>query len=306
MDSPAVRDTVRALTTDGNGAFFESEYMLPELPDNAILVRTAMTGVCRSDVAMMQGDFPLLPTNMHGHEGLGIVEEIGKDVLDVVVGDYVATRGEPAYADKYIARANTYVKVPELDPKYIVEPVACGINVIMNSFSQIRERTGGKLCIIGTGFLARVAFQTLNYFPELQFERIDVIGNSNREFWGKLQKEPSNDEYDVVIDLSDKHTLMRINMAPNGLVIMAAEKDQPVLTNFSSWLWQNVTMHFPSPRSKYFHGAMKFAVRMMEENKLDIDNTWTKGYNRNNEWQQAFNDAVNRPVGYNRGYIKWD
>lgn len=306
MDSPAVRDTVRALTTDGNGAFFESEYTLPELPDNAILVRTAMTGVCRSDIAMMQGEFPLLPADMHGHEGLGVVEEIGRDVLDVVVGDHVATRGEPAYADKYIAHANTYVKVPELDPKYIVEPVACGINVIINSFSQIRERAGGKLCIIGTGFLARVAFQTLNYFPELQFESIDVVGRSNKDFWGILHDMPKQHEYDVVIDLSETSKLMHINMAPNGLIIMAAEKDEPVLTNFSSWLWQNVTMHFPSPRSKHFHGAMKFAVRMIEENKLDIDNVWTKGYNRNNEWQQAFNDAVSRPAGYNRGYIKWD
>ena len=31
---------------------------------------------------------------MQGHEGLGEVLEVGADVKDVEVGDYVATRGE--------------------------------------------------------------------------------------------------------------------------------------------------------------------------------------------------------------------
>jgi hypothetical protein len=51
---------------------------------------------------------------------------------------------------------------------------------------------------------------------------------------------------------------------------------------------------------------MKLAVTHIEFGKLNVDNTWTRGYNRNTEWEQAFADAVNRPAGYNRGYIKWD
>jgi hypothetical protein len=51
---------------------------------------------------------------------------------------------------------------------------------------------------------------------------------------------------------------------------------------------------------------MKFAVKLIKENFLDIDNVWTKGYNRDNEWKQAFADAANRPEGYNRGYIEWN
>src|SRR5210317_1793339 len=140
MDSPTVGDTVKALVTDGNGTFFESEYTIPELNEGDILVRAAMTGVCRSDIAMMQGEFQLLPTSMHGHEGLGI---------NTATGEYVATRGEPAYADYYVAREGTYVTVPELDPKYIVEAVACGINVILNSLEELRKREGGKVLILG-------------------------------------------------------------------------------------------------------------------------------------------------------------
>lgn len=296
MDSPAVGDTVRALTTDGKGTFFESTYTIPELHEGDILVKAAMTGVCRSDIAMMQGDFQLLPASMHGHEGLGI---------DVATGKYVATRGEPAYADYYVARKDTYVTVPELDPKYIAEPVACGINVVLNSLEELKKRQHKNLVILGSGFLARVVHQTLRNL-RLDYN-IDVVGRSNQDYWKELLiAHPKSYEYDVVIDLSEKNTLEIVNIAENGLIIMAAEKSTGMLTSFGDWLWKNVTMQFPSPRAETFIQAMYLAVTWTEIGKLNLDNIWTCSYSRKNEWQQAFNDAVNRPSGYSRGYIKWD
>lgn len=296
MDSPTVGDTVRALTTDGKGTFFESTYTIPELHEGDILVKAAMTGVCRSDIAMMQGEFQLLPASMHGHEGLGI---------NVETGEYVATRGEPAYADYYVARKDTYVTVPELDPKYIVEPVACGINVVLNSLEELKKRQNTNLVILGSGFLARVVHQTLKIL-RLEFN-IDVVGRSNKDYWGDLLIEhPKSYEYDVVIDLSEKNTLEIVNVAENGLIIMAAEKSTGMLTSFGDWLWKNVTMQFPSPRAKTFIESMQLAVTWTQSNKLVLDNIWTRSYNRTNEWKQAFEDAVNRPNGYSRGYIKWD
>ena len=304
MDSPTTGTSVRILTTEGNGAFYESTYDLPELTDTDILVRAAMTGVCRSDIAMMNGEFQLLPISMHGHEGLGVVEAVGKDVHDVIVGDYVATRGEPAYADRYIAVAHTYVKVPELDPKYIIEPVACAINVVLNSLDDLTKRQGGKLCILGTGFLARIVNETLKIM-DLKFSVIDVVGSSNIKYWHLLLHKPADYEYDVVIDLSEKDTLQYVNLAENSLIIMAAEKHAEYHTTFGNWLWKNVTMHCPSPRATTFIQAMRLAVTYTETGKLSIDNTWSRSYNRNTEWQQAFTDAVNRPYGYSRGYIDW-
>jgi hypothetical protein len=234
---------------------------------------------------------------MHGHEGLGV---------NVATGEYVATRGEPAYADYYVARKGTYVTVPELDPKYIIEPVACGVNIILNSLDEFKKRDGGRLCIIGTGFLAKVVHQTLSNL-ELNFH-IDVVGHSNAEYWQRLliPNPKKYLEYDVIIDLSEHNTLQQANVAENALIIMAAEKLSAYTTTFGNWLWKNVTMCFPSPRSEKFLPSMKLAVTHIESGKLNVDNTWTCGYNRNTEWKQAFADAVNRPAGYNRGYIKWD
>ena len=153
----------RLLATDGLGEFVETVWRKPRHKADEIHVKAVMTGVCRSDIDMMTGNFPALPLHMQGHEGLGIVTNIGALVYDVKVGDYVATRGEPGYADYYNVKKQEYVKVPELHPKYILEPVACGINVIKQARKEITARCGpdSRLLLLGSGFLAWVAYHTL-------------------------------------------------------------------------------------------------------------------------------------------------
>ena len=51
---------------------------------------------------------------------------------------------------------------------------------------------------------------------------------------------------------------------------------------------------------------MKWATRAIQTGKIELDNLWTKSYNRELNWRQAFSDALNRPEGYSRGYIEWD
>jgi hypothetical protein len=69
----------RLLFTDGKGSFQETAWEKPEITADEIEVRSVMTGVCRSDIDMMNGLFGPLPINMHGHEGLGQVTAVGAD-----------------------------------------------------------------------------------------------------------------------------------------------------------------------------------------------------------------------------------
>lgn len=56
-----------------------------------VLVRTAATGVCHSDLHVVDGlgRFPLDRPMVLGHEGAGVVEAVGADVTSVRVGDHV-------------------------------------------------------------------------------------------------------------------------------------------------------------------------------------------------------------------------
>ena len=294
----------RILQTVSNGEFTETEYELPSLTSDEIRVRSVMTGVCRSDIDMMNGDFGPLPLHMQGHEGLGCVIDIGANITDVNVGDYVATRGEPAYADYYNVRHREYVSVPEAHPRYILEPVACGINVIHQPLREIAERAGPgrRLLILGSGFLAWIAYNTIK-LNHLDFE-ITVVGKSNKELWQDKLSNDYSGTYDVVIDLSSNTYVFDCPIVNNeALVVFGSQKQ--VSTDFGTLLWKACTMMFPSPRTNKFYDCMKQAEYWITSGDINIDKFWTKGYNRDTEWQQAFSDSNNRPAGYSRGYIYW-
>ncbi len=58
--------------------------------DDEVLVEVMATGVCHTDAFTLSGDDPegAFPAIL-GHEGAGIVREVGKDVRSVAVGDHV-------------------------------------------------------------------------------------------------------------------------------------------------------------------------------------------------------------------------
>jgi len=295
----------KLLATSGTGEFYETEYEVPTLTPDEICVRSVMTGVCRSDIDMMSGNFGPLPLNMQGHEGLGKVIGVGANIKGVKLGDYVATRGEPAYADIYNVRDREFVVVPEAHPRYILEPVACGINVVHQPIREIAERSGPKsrLLILGSGFLAWIAYNTI-LLNHLEF-KITVVGNSNKELWGDKLSSDHHGCFDVIIDLSSKQDVFTMPIVNDmALVVFGAQKQ--VNTDFGTLLWKACTMVFPSPRTEGFYQCMIDAEYWVTNGDIEVDSFWTRSYNRTTEWQQAFMDGVNRPSGYSRGYITWD
>lgn len=56
-------------------------------PTDAI-VRITASAICGTDLHMIRGTFPgMKPGTILGHEGVGIVEEIGSNVRNLKVGD---------------------------------------------------------------------------------------------------------------------------------------------------------------------------------------------------------------------------
>jgi hypothetical protein len=137
---------------------------------------------------------------------------------------------------------------------------------------------------------------------------IHVVGNSNKKLWRgacTLDRKPIG-KYDVVIDLKDNLMVIERNLVkPGGVWVLAAEKKEQYTTNFSQFLWNATNIVCPSPRAKGFEMCMRNAVEWIEDGTLNVDSFWTKGYNRDTEWQQAFADGLNRPDGYSRGYLVW-
>lgn len=68
---------------------------LDALGPNDVRVAIKATGVCHSDLHGMNGDLPQPAPAVLGHEGAGVVEEVGEAVRGVAVGDHVIVAWTP-------------------------------------------------------------------------------------------------------------------------------------------------------------------------------------------------------------------
>ncbi len=57
--------------------------------DHEVLMRTAATGVCHSDLHFVEGLYPFPAPAILGHEAAGVVEKVGKAVAYLAPGDHV-------------------------------------------------------------------------------------------------------------------------------------------------------------------------------------------------------------------------
>ncbi|WP_241387242.1 NAD(P)-dependent alcohol dehydrogenase [Rhodococcus sp. CH91] len=62
---------------------------VPELRDDEVLVRIHGVGICHTDLTAAAGGVPIPTPAVLGHEGAGVVDEVGSAVTDLAVGDRV-------------------------------------------------------------------------------------------------------------------------------------------------------------------------------------------------------------------------
>ena len=68
---------------------------------NEVLVRVVASGVCHSDLSVVRGEFPVTLPSLLGHEGAGVVEEVGANVEHLSEGDHVLMLWRSACGDCY-------------------------------------------------------------------------------------------------------------------------------------------------------------------------------------------------------------
>lgn len=160
-----------------------------------VLVRIEASGLCHTDIHAARGDWPVQPTPpfVPGHEGIGIVEEIGSQVTAVSVGDRVAMpwlgaacghcgdclRGwetlcleqqntgygiDGGYAERALADSRYVVKVPEGVSPLEAAPLACAGVTTYKAVKVAGVRPTDLVLISGIGGLGHLALQYAKIF----------------------------------------------------------------------------------------------------------------------------------------------
>ena len=86
--------------------------------EHEVLIEVHASGLCHSDLHITDGDLQVELPFVGGHEGAGIVREVGSGVTRVEVGDHVCTSYIPGCGTcRYCARGQSYV----CDNGYLME-----------------------------------------------------------------------------------------------------------------------------------------------------------------------------------------
>lgn len=161
---------------------------LRPIKPNEVLVKTEYCGLCHTDIHVANGDFGEVPDRIIGHEGVGIVTELGSDVTNLKKGDrvsiawfykgcghceYCLTGRETlcrdvqnagynvdgAMAEEVIADADYAVKVPDdLDP-IEASSITCAGVTTYKALKTASIHPGEWVAIYGVGGLGNLAIQ---------------------------------------------------------------------------------------------------------------------------------------------------
>jgi len=163
---------------------------VPEPGEGQVLVKIEASGLCHTDMHAANGDWPVKPTPpfVPGHEGVGIVQRVGRGVTKVGEGDRVAIPwlgwacGECEYCltgwetlcerqrnsgysvdggwAEYALASGSYVgKVPDgIDP-FEAAPLTCAGVTTYKAVKVSGARSSDLVAIFGVGGLGHLALQ---------------------------------------------------------------------------------------------------------------------------------------------------
>ncbi|HEY7327775.1 MAG TPA: zinc-dependent alcohol dehydrogenase [Gemmataceae bacterium] len=109
---------MRAVVFHGVGDIRMEDVPEPKIeqPTDAI-VHLSASAICGTDLHMVRGSLPgMKPGTILGHEGVGIVEEVGKDVRNLKIGDRVVIPSTIACGHCVYCRAGYYAQCDNANP----------------------------------------------------------------------------------------------------------------------------------------------------------------------------------------------
>jgi S-(hydroxymethyl)glutathione dehydrogenase/alcohol dehydrogenase len=94
--SASARTVRAAVVHEVGGPFVVEDIELAPTGPHDVRVKMAASGVCHSDLSVQKGTIPFMFPTVLGHEGAGVVMEVGDAVTRVVPGDHVVLTWMPA------------------------------------------------------------------------------------------------------------------------------------------------------------------------------------------------------------------
>ncbi len=315
----------KAAVLTGGGRVELAAVELPQPGPFEVRLRLQGSGVCASNLPVWEGrrwfDYPLAP-GAPGHEGWGVIDALGEEVVDFSIGERVAALSYNAYAEYDVAASNALVRLPsELgDKPFPGEPLGCAMNIFSRSDIHVDQR----VAVIGAGFLGAL-------LTELAARAgANVIAVSRRPFALEMAREKGAQ---AVVQLTDDvaYTARQVNALTQGeccdrvievtghqlalevatdvigvrgrLVIAGYHQDGLRHIDMQKWNWKGldvINAHERDP-GQYIEGIRQ-AIIAVEQGRLNPLPLYTHSFGLG-ELDGAFELMRKRPEGFIKALV---
>ena len=148
---------MKAYVLEGAKQLAVRQVPMPQIGDDEALIKVSVCGTCHSE-------FPGWLTGSeagkrYGHEAVGVVEQVGKNVKKFAPGDRVTGMIFEAFAQYVKAPWWNLVKVPDgvSDLSAILEPWSC----LFSGAERLPVRLGDRAGLVGAGYMGLGFMQLL-------------------------------------------------------------------------------------------------------------------------------------------------
>jgi threonine dehydrogenase-like Zn-dependent dehydrogenase len=281
-----------------------------------VLVRMKACGICKYDLKNWKGtENNSVYRESPGHESVGIIENVGEGVEDLLPGDKVATiQFGSGFSEYFIADAENVVKIPDEVERFelwISEPAAC----VVSALRLARIEPGNRVAVIGCGYMGCLLIQGLpgEYIPYLTALDVDERRLRLAEKYGadvllsepgpggaEAMKEAAGGEADVVFECSGAPGTIATATAmtkPGGRLCLFGHHTDDQLVPTGAWHMRGVEVLNTSPfLSKNFRQDHADAVQLMKRGKLHQEALITHTYGFG-DVVHAFREVDSSPPG---------
>ena len=316
--------TMQAAVLAAPGEMHMETVPRPVPKPSEVLVRLEGCGVCASNLPPWEGrewfSYPMEPGAL-GHEGWGIVEEIGPDVSGFQPGDRVAMLSGHAYAEYDAADQSAAVKLPASlrSTPLPGEPLGCAVNI----FARSEVKPGQTVAIVGVGFLGALLTRLA------ASAGATVIAVARRPFAQAIAKQmgaayvlPMNERWqiieqvkaltdgrfcDVVVEAVGKQEPLdlsaELTCERGRLVIAGYHQDGLRSVNLQLWNWRGLDVINAHERDPLLYtGGIQKAVDAVASGALDPSPLYTHTFPLH-QLGDALNATRDRPDGFLKALV---
>lgn len=133
------------------------EIDVPDPQPWEVQVKATACGICKWDIATYRLGSEDRWAAPDGHEGVGVICKVGRDVHGLKEGDRVANGSFAGYRNYWSGSVQLIPECDIPDEHWIVEPVSC----VVNGLDTAKLLPADRVAVIGCGFMGLMFVQAL-------------------------------------------------------------------------------------------------------------------------------------------------